>query len=228
MKKWITLCSLPFLLGLLAIFSTHSAFSFQTDENSRPLQFSKSVEYTISSKFGDCPIYFRKSCGETLRLICNRPIDNMRTSRTGYYLDFDLNPVAPSCNWFNQKDCQEPTAWNICEKVRKYQGIAPSSEMERSVQNKFGSGDGYTCKVVSTCGDMLYVDCGAAADGPAYLLDRELNMLAPSGGLCMAGCAGHDDQWKKWDNCREQANKDLRKKLETGEDVPPSSLMSDF
>jgi hypothetical protein len=57
---------------------------------------------------------------------------------------------------------------------------------------------GYGCSIVETCDDMVYIDCGAAVDGPAYYLDKNLEFIGPSGGLCMQGCTGSP---KEWDIC---------------------------
>lgn len=167
----------------------------------------------------------RVTCGGMLRLICDRDRANhYGVSRTGYYLDADLNPVAPGCNWRDQKNCHEPTAWAICEKVKNYRGAMPSLLTAASVKAKFG----LHCTVTDTCEDMLHIDCGAAADGPAYLVDDALNVLAPDGGLCMAAsaCAGHEAQWTKWKDCQQRANETIRNTLEAGADLPSMSNKS--
>lgn len=55
---------------------------------------------------------------------------------------------------------------------------------------------GPACSVTESCGDMVYIDCGAAADGPAYYLDKNLEVIGTSGGLCMAGCSGAPKEWR--------------------------------
>tara|TARA_R110001592_G_scaffold16881_1_gene71384 strand:+ start:59919 stop:60236 length:318 start_codon:yes stop_codon:yes gene_type:complete len=59
------------------------------------------------------------------------------------------------------------------------------------VRMKYGS----ECTIVRTCDDMVYVDCGAAVDGPAYYLDENLEVIGTSGGLCMEGCTGAPKEW---------------------------------
>ncbi|HNQ92559.1 MAG TPA: hypothetical protein PKI93_06470 [Alphaproteobacteria bacterium] len=67
---------------------------------------------------------------------------------------------------------------------------------EIQVKAKYGS----ECHVVSRCGDMMYVDCGAAWDGPAYYLDKDLEVIGTSGGLCMGGnCSGAPKEWTECD-----------------------------
>ncbi len=56
---------------------------------------------------------------------------------------------------------------------------------------------------------MIYVDCGAATDGPAYYLDHNFEIIGTSGGLCMQGCTGAP---KEWENC--VATKTEDRKLE--------------
>lgn len=44
------------------------------------------------------------------------------------------------------------------------------------------------CHVNSTCGELTFVDCGMAADGPAYYVKTASNeVLEVCGGACMAG-----------------------------------------
>jgi hypothetical protein len=45
------------------------------------------------------------------------------------------------------------------------------------------------CWLLEQCGDVASVDCGQAADGPAYYLELKASrLLATCGGACMAGC----------------------------------------
>ena len=67
------------------------------------------------------------------------------------------------------------------------------------IKQKFGQ----DCKITEKCGDMIYVDCNAAADGPAYYLDKNLNVIGESGGLCMRGkCSGAP---KEWNTCMDNS-----------------------
>jgi hypothetical protein len=63
----------------------------------------------------------------------------------------------------------------------------------QSVQIKMKYGP--ECTITRTCDDMVYVDCGAAVDGPAYYLDKNLEIIGTSGGFCMAGCTGAPKEW---------------------------------
>jgi hypothetical protein len=46
-----------------------------------------------------------------------------------------------------------------------------------------------TCKLVQQCGEMIYIDCNSAADGPAYYINQaSAQLLATCGGACMRGC----------------------------------------
>ncbi len=46
-----------------------------------------------------------------------------------------------------------------------------------------------TCKLIQKCGEMIYVDCNSAADGPAYYINQaRAQLLATCGGACMRGC----------------------------------------
>ena len=209
-----------FFLNVLLVPS--AAYPFAEDR--KTLNFTQTMEDEIRSKFGDCPAYFRDSCEGMLHFICNRDRQDHSVDRRGYYLDGELNPVAPSCNGWDQKNCQEPPEWSICKKVDHYRGSMASPLTLAEIKAKFGS----NCDITSTCEDMLQVDCGAAADGPAYLLDNALKILAPSGGQCMRGCSGYEDQWKRWGDCTQRANENVRKQLESGGDVPAFSIMSKF
>ena len=64
---------------------------------------------------------------------------------------------------------------------------------DKSVQVKMKFGP--DCQIVHTCDDMAYVDCGAAVDGPAYYLDKDLEIIGTSGGLCEQGCSGAPEVW---------------------------------
>ncbi len=67
------------------------------------------------------------------------------------------------------------------------------------IKTKYGT----NCKITDRCDGMLYVDCNSAADGPAYFLDKDLNVIGTSGGLCMGGnCTGAPDAWKICDGRR--------------------------
>ncbi|TNE30002.1 MAG: hypothetical protein EP349_05900 [Alphaproteobacteria bacterium] len=61
------------------------------------------------------------------------------------------------------------------------------------IKRKYGA----NCKIAEKCGDMLYVDCGAAVDGPAYYLNANIEVIGTSGGLCMRGCSGAPEEWKQ-------------------------------
>lgn len=63
---------------------------------------------------------------------------------------------------------------------------------EAAIKRKFGD----NCKITDSCADMVYVDCNAAADGPAYFLDKNLETIGTSGGFCMSGqCSGAPAEW---------------------------------
>lgn len=83
-------------------------------------------------------------------------------------------------------------------------GVAYADEAQ--VKIKYGS----DCKIVRTCGDMMYVDCNAAADGPAYYLDGNLDVIGTSGGLCMGGhCSGAPKEWTECDGRQSDGPSDL-------------------
>ncbi|MAH05937.1 MAG: hypothetical protein CL561_10300 [Alphaproteobacteria bacterium] len=63
---------------------------------------------------------------------------------------------------------------------------------------------GKACKITERCDDMVYVDCNAAADGPAYYLDKDLKIIGTSGGLCMMGCSAAPEAWQ---NCQNKKTK---------------------
>jgi hypothetical protein len=66
------------------------------------------------------------------------------------------------------------------------------------IKEKFGQ----ECKITDHCDDMIFVDCNSPADGPAYYLDKDLNVIGESGGLCMGGhCSGAP---KEWLSCKER------------------------
>ena len=72
------------------------------------------------------------------------------------------------------------------------------SYSDLKIKQKFGQ----ECKITEKCDDMIYVDCNAAADGPAYYLDKNLNVIGESGGLCMRGkCSGAP---KEWFDCKDK------------------------
>lgn len=53
------------------------------------------------------------------------------------------------------------------------------------VKERFGEG----CRPERSCGDMLGVDCNAAADGPYYYVAQsDLKVAATCGGACRRGC----------------------------------------
>ena len=54
------------------------------------------------------------------------------------------------------------------------------------------------CKLAQQCGELIFVDCNSAADGPAYYIDQqEPKLLATCGGACMRGCTGcPPPEWK--------------------------------
>ncbi len=57
----------------------------------------------------------------------------------------------------------------------------------RAAEVKEGLASGQ-CHVNSTCGELSFVDCGMAADGPAYYVNTKSNeVLEVCGGACMAG-----------------------------------------
>ncbi len=57
---------------------------------------------------------------------------------------------------------------------------------------------GQNCEIEERCADMMYVDCGAATDGPAYFLDGAFEVIGTSGGLCMMGnCSGAPEEWER-------------------------------
>ncbi len=57
-------------------------------------------------------------------------------------------------------------------------------ELDARVKKQFGE----ACRLERTCGDLLGVDCNAAADGPYYYAQRsDLKTVATCGGACMGG-----------------------------------------
>ena len=70
------------------------------------------------------------------------------------------------------------------------------------VKAKFGK----ECKVTDRCNGMMFVDCNAAADGPAYYVGPGLEVLEKSGGYCMRGNCKVPPAWlecKKIDTPKE-------------------------
>jgi len=46
------------------------------------------------------------------------------------------------------------------------------------------------CTLAQQCGELIFVDCNSAADGPAYYINQETStLLATCGGACMRGCS---------------------------------------
>ena len=47
---------------------------------------------------------------------------------------------------------------------------------------------GPNCRIESTCGNIVGVDCGSAADGPYYYVDKDSGeTISRCGGYCMDG-----------------------------------------
>jgi hypothetical protein len=61
-----------------------------------------------------------------------------------------------------------------------------------------GLAGGMKCKLAQQCGELIFVDCNSAADGPAYYIDQQVpKLLATCGGACMRGCTGcPPPEWK--------------------------------
>jgi hypothetical protein len=72
----------------------------------------------------------------------------------------------------------------------------------RVLMNRLDLG-GMNCKWIQQCGELIYVDCNSAADGPAYYLNLASGQrLATCGGACMAGCKNCPP--KEWTcNCNQ-------------------------
>ncbi len=65
-----------------------------------------------------------------------------------------------------------------------FSGVALAATNDTvQVKAKFGK----ECKVTDRCDDIMFVDCGAAHDGPAYYVGPGLEVLEKSGGYCMMG-----------------------------------------
>lgn len=61
----------------------------------------------------------------------------------------------------------------------------PDPALDARVKAKFGDG----CRYERACGELVGVDCNAAADGPYYYVDRkELATVSTCGGACRRGC----------------------------------------
>jgi hypothetical protein len=57
-------------------------------------------------------------------------------------------------------------------------------ELDARIKQRFGD----NCRYERSCGDMIGVDCNAAADGPYYYVQRtDLKTVATCGGACMGG-----------------------------------------
>lgn len=57
-------------------------------------------------------------------------------------------------------------------------------ELAERIKKTFGEG----CKFERECGEMIGVDCGAAADGPYYYAKKgSLEKVSTCGGACMGG-----------------------------------------
>ncbi len=69
-------------------------------------------------------------------------------------------------------------------------GVVFTSDMAQ-VKIKFGE----ECEISETCRDMMYVDCGAVEDGPAYYINDSLEVIGTSGGFCMTSCSGSPKEW---------------------------------
>jgi hypothetical protein len=81
-------------------------------------------------------------------------------------------------------------------------GMAAFGSPDARIKAKFGT----ECKVQESCRDMMYVDCNAAADGPAYYVTTgRLEVIGTSGGLCMAGhCSGAPKEWQECIKARRE------------------------
>lgn len=66
-----------------------------------------------------------------------------------------------------------------------------SAAPEKEIKEKFGQ----DCVIKQTCDDMMFVDCDSAEDGPAYFLDKNLQVIGTSGGFCMTKCSGAPQRW---------------------------------
>lgn len=164
-------------------------------------EFSKQLE----AKFGEScsPRY----CENMLQIVCFGG-----KTRGKYYVNEALEPFDASCPGACEN---EPKAWNQCMQVKSYKGEPAGLISSAKVKLKYGS----RCSIEQTCDEMFYVDCGAAADGPAYYLDEYLSVIGTSGGLCMAGnCSGPPPQWKK---CTRAANEKLKFMIEKGDEEFP-------
>ena len=75
-----------FFFVVIVVMGVYPAYSFQMTEDSKVPKFSQSLEETIRSKFGECPVYSRDACGGMLRFICDRDRQgHITVRRTGYY-----------------------------------------------------------------------------------------------------------------------------------------------
>lgn len=71
------------------------------------------------------------------------------------------------------------------EPPREPPGPPVSAELAAEIKRTFGE----SCRYERSCGDMIGVDCNAAADGPYYYVRRDtLAVVSTCGGACMRGC----------------------------------------
>lgn len=76
--------------------------------------------------------------------------------------------------------------------------FVPFSFSSKVSESKIKETFGENCVVQEKCGDMMYVDCNSAADGPAYYVRKgTLEILAKAGGFCMMAnsCSGPPTEW---------------------------------
>lgn len=76
-----------------------------------------------------------------------------------------------------------------------------------AIVKKFGK----NCKQAGSCGDLVYVDCNSAADGPAYYAQKDtLNIVMRCGGFCMSATSNNAQGYcnecppKEWTACQSK------------------------
>lgn len=75
---------------------------------------------------------------------------------------------------------------------------SPAAQVPVELADKIRSAFGEGCRFERACGELVGVDCNAAADGPYYYVRQgSLEVVSTCGGACRGGCT--DCPPRAWD-----------------------------